>query len=155
MIGPPKYPDHPIPTWEEFCDEYPLSFFNNSGNGRGRNFIITVKDDEVGTVGYDLLDRKKDTVVLDIWMRSEEYCGHGYGSDSLNALCSHIHENYGISNFIICPSARNKRAIAAYRKAGFEYIKTIDKKEQEKEFGLSEYDDNILMIKRLITKQSS
>jgi len=88
-------------------------------------------------------------------MKAEKYCGHGYGSDALNALSAYIHEDYEITEFLISPSERNKRAVAAYKKAGFEYVKTMDKKEQETEFGLSEYGDNILMIKRLITKQSS
>ncbi|MEW6054795.1 MAG: GNAT family N-acetyltransferase [Nitrospirota bacterium] len=155
IMGPPKYPDHPIPTLENFCNEYPLSFFNASGDGKGRVFIITANGEEVGTVGYDLLDKEKDRAVLDIWMKAEQYCGHGYGSDALNTLSSYIHNNYGISNLLISPSERNKRAVAAYKKAGFEYVKTMAKKEQEKEFGLSEYNDNLLMIKRLITKQSS
>ena len=155
MMGPPNYPDQPIPSWEEFCDDYALTFFNTSGDGKGRNYIIVVDGKDVGTIGYDLLDKQKNRVVLDIWMRSEKYCGHSYGSDALNTLCNYIHENYGITNFIISPSERNKRAISAYKKAGFEYVKNLNKKEQKKEFGLSEYDDNILMIKKLITKQSS
>ena len=155
MMGPPHYPDHPILSWEEFCNDYTPSFFNDSGNGKGRVFIITANNEDVGTVGYDLLDKQKDRVVLDIWMKSETYCGHGYGSDALNTFCNYIHKEYGITNFIISPSARNKRAIAAYKKAGFEYIRILNKAEQEKEFGLSECDDNVLMIKRLITTQSS
>jgi len=155
MMGPPDYPDHLIPSWEEFCEDYTLSFFNSSGDGKGKNYIIVVNDEEVGTIGYDLLDKKKDRVVLDVWMSTEKYCGHGYGSDALNTICNHIHKIYGITNFIITPSARNKRAIAAYKKAGFEYVSTISKEEQEKEFGKSEYDDNIIMIKKLITNQSS
>ena len=155
IMGPPGYPEHPIPAFEEFCNDYTLSFFNPSGDGKGRVFIIFVGEEEAGTVGYDLLDIKKNRVVLDIWMKAEQYCGFGYGSDSLNALSRFIHENYGITNFLISPSATNKRAIAAYRKAGFEYIKTMTREEQEKEFGLSEYDDNILMIKKLVTSRSS
>ena len=155
MMGPPDYPDYPIPSWEEFCGDYTLFFFNASGDGKGRNYIIVVNDEEVGTIGYDLLDKKKDRVVLDVWMSTEKYCGHGYGSDALNTLCNHIHKIYGITNFIIAPSARNKRAIAAYKKAGFEYVSTISKEEQEKEFGKSEFDDNIIMIKKLIANQSS
>jgi len=34
-------------------------------------------------------------------------------------------------------------------KAGFEIIKTLTKEEQEKEFGISEYAENVLMIKNL------
>jgi len=149
MTGPPFYTEHPVPTWEEFCADYPLSYFNESGNGKGRNYIIVAGSDEVGTIGYDLLDKPENRVGLDIWMRAEEYCGLGYGSDALNVLTVYINENYGITNFIISPSARNKRAMAAYKKAGFEYVKILDKEEQVKEFGLSEYDDNVLMIKNL------
>jgi len=152
MLGPPTYPEHPIPTWQAFCDEYPLSFFNASGDGTGRCFIVCADDEDVGTVGYDLLNKEKDRVVLDIWMKSENYCGHGYGSDALKLLCTHIHREYHITNFIISPSARNQRAIAAYKKAGFECVKTINKNEQEREFGMSEYDDNVLMLKRLSSR---
>ena len=148
-MGPPDYPDHPIPSWEEFCYDYTLSFFNASGEGKGRNYIIVFTDEEIGTIGYDLLDKNKNRVVLDIWMRAEKYCGLGYGRDALNTLCDYIHKIYGITNFIISPSARNKRAIAAYKKADFKYISIISKTEQEKEFGKSEYDDNIIMIKSL------
>lgn len=155
IMGPPDYPDHPIPTWEEFCEDYTLSYFSTSGDGKGRNYIIVVNNEEIGNVGYDLLDKEKDRVVLDIWMRSEKYCGHGYGSDALNTLCDYIHKNYDITNFIISPSARNERAIAAYKKAGFKVIKTLNKEEQRKEFGQAEYDDNILMIRRLKKKRSS
>ncbi len=50
---------------------------------------------------------------------------------------------------MICPSTRNKRAVAAYQKAGFRSIKILNKEEQIREFGQAEYDDNILMKKRL------
>ncbi len=149
MIGPPDYPDHPVPSWEEFCKDYALSYFNSSGDGTGRNFIIIAGGEEAGTIGYDLLDKKKNRVLLDIWMRAEKYCGHGYGSDALKALSSYINKTFGIKNIIISPSARNKRAVAAYKKAGFKYAYPINKAEQEKEFGISEFDDNIIMIKNI------
>jgi RimJ/RimL family protein N-acetyltransferase len=147
MMGPPDYPDQSIPSWNEFCEDYTLSFFNASGDGKGRNFIIVINSEEIGTIGYDLLDKNKNRVVLDIWMKAEKYCSHGYGSDALDTLCKYIHKTYGITSFTISPSARNKRAIAAYKKAGFKYIRIIEKEEQEKEFGKSEFDDNIIMLK--------
>ncbi len=70
VIGPPKYPDAPIPSWDEFRKDYAASFFNSSGNRKGRNFIVVAGTTEVGTVGYDLFDGKKRRVVLDIWMRA-------------------------------------------------------------------------------------
>ena len=72
----------------------------------------------------------------------------------VNMLCKYIHKSYGITNFIISPSTRNRRAIAAYKKAGFEYIRIINKEEQEKEFGKSEFDDNIIMIKTLLASKA-
>ena len=149
MMGAPDYPDHPIPSWEEFCEDYTLSFFNSSGDEKGRVYLISFNDEEIGTVGYDLFDKKKNRVVLDIWMRAEKYCGHGYGSDALDTLCKYICKTYSITNFIISPSARNKRAIAAYRKSGFEYCSTMSKEEQQNEFGKSECEDNIIMKKSL------
>ena len=148
-MGPPVYPEQPVPTLDEFCSEYPLSFFNETGNGSGRVFLIIANGDEVGSVGYDLLDREKDRVVLDIWMKSETHCGQGYGSDALEALSGYLHKTFGIGTVIISPSARNARAIAAYKKAGFVFIKILNKKEQEDEFGISEYYDNVLMIKKM------
>jgi RimJ/RimL family protein N-acetyltransferase len=81
-------------------------------------------------------------------MRGERHCGRGYGSRALDALVRHLHATYGVGTFLISPSARNGRALAAYRKAGFEPAGILDRQAQEAEFGLSEYDDNILMIRR-------
>lgn len=148
-MGPPDFPDLPPPCWDDFCQDYAPSFFNSSGDGRGRQFIILFQGKGVGTIGYDLLDQVKSRVVLDIWMRAQKYCGYGYGPDALNTLCRYIHEMFGIKKFIISPSVRNKRAIAAYQKAGFILKSVMSRAQQEKEFGFSEYDDNVLMIKEI------
>jgi len=68
VMGPPKYPEYPIPTFEDFCDEYALSFFNASGDGKGRVFIVFANGADIGTVGYDLLDKGMNRVILDMWM---------------------------------------------------------------------------------------
>ncbi|MFH1851228.1 MAG: GNAT family N-acetyltransferase [Candidatus Neomarinimicrobiota bacterium] len=149
LMGPPDYPDLPIPTWEEFIADYTLNFFSPAGDGRGRNFIIINGGEEIGMVGYDSLDPVAKNVVLDIWLKAEKYCGRGSASAALKTLCIHLHKVYGITRFIISPSARNRRAVAAYRKAGFEYIRILSRSEQVREFGSSEYDDNVLMIKSI------
>lgn len=148
MMGAPNYPDTQIPTWKEFCQDYNISFFNSSGNKKGRNFIILSNSTEVGTVGYDLFDKNKRRVILDIWLRAEKYCGLGYGSDALITLCNYLHRKYGIKDFYISPSSRNKRAIAAYSKSGFKKIQ-MSRSEAKKEFGMDifDYSDNIVMKK--------
>lgn len=154
MMGPPNYPDHPIPSWEEFCQDYGECFFGPSGDGKGRNFVITADGEEVGTIGYDLCDKEKSRAVLDIWLRGEDYCGRGYGTDALNTLCRHLFDKHGIRSFYISPSSRNKRAVAAYLKAGFQQV-SLSAQELDDEFGrgvnILDYRDNILM-RRVIQK---
>jgi RimJ/RimL family protein N-acetyltransferase len=153
FMGYLRYPDAQIPAWKEFCRDYEESFFNSSGNEKGRNFIILADNTEVGTVGYDLFDAKKSRVVMDIWMRAEKYCGLGYGPEALRTLCKYLHQKYGIINFYISPSSRNNRAIRAYLKAGFKLIK-LSRNKAKKEFGFDiyEYDDNIVMKKAISNK---
>lgn len=149
MMGPPNYPESKILSWEEFCEDFTIDFFKDTGNEKGRCFIIFVDREEVGTLCYDLFDREKDRVVLDIWMKSEGYCGKGYGPEALNILCEHINKTYGISTFQISPSARNPRAVASYVKAGFKFIKKLTVEDQQELFDYVEYSDNILLEKKL------
>ena len=116
MMDPPKYPDHPIPSWEDFQQDYGESFFDESADVVGKNYIILVDNIEVGTIGYDNLDVKKGCVDFDIWLRAEKYCGHGYGSDAINSLVMYLHHKYGVSEFRLDPSRRNVRAINVYKK---------------------------------------
>ena len=150
MMGLPYYPDLPIPTWKEFCADYKPHFFNSSGEGKGKDYIIIANgNEEVGTVRYDVLDKKKSGVVLDLWMRATKYCGFGFGSDALNTLCDYLHQRYGVANFVISSSGRNKQAIASYQKCGFKCVSKPSKKIQKKDFGISACADNIIMIKKI------
>ena len=151
MMGPPNYSDHPIPKWEEFKNDYRDTFFDDSGNGKGRNFIIIADETEVGTIGYDGVNRQKNIAELDIWIKENKYCGRGYGSDALQTLTTYLFKQYGITNFIIRPSARNTRAIRAYCKAGFT-IMHLSREEQIKQFGQGDYTDSVTLIKRMNAK---
>jgi len=119
MMGEPRYPDHPLPSWDEFRKDYTEGFFDEHGDEKGRNYIILHGECEVGTVGYDNLDRQERSVDLDIWMKAETYCGHGFGPDALKGLVDYLHGHYGITTFRVDPSARNARALRAFEKAGF------------------------------------
>jgi diamine N-acetyltransferase len=154
MMGSPDYSDHPIPTWEEFKNDYREMFFNDSGNGKGRHFIIIAGETEVGTIGYDGMDRRKSIAELDIWIKENQYCGQGYGTDALNALTTCLFKEYEIENFIIRPSVRNKRAVRAYSKAGFT-IMHLSREEQIRQFGQGDYADTVTLMKRMTTEQST
>lgn len=56
MMGPPLFPDHPIPTWQEFCADYADRFFRPEGDGFGRLFVIGEGQREIGCISYDGLN---------------------------------------------------------------------------------------------------
>ncbi len=143
MMGPPDYPDHPLPTWEEFKQDYGESFFSDDEGVNGKNYIILAQKVQAGTIGYDNLDILAENVNLDIWMRAEKFCRHGYGSDAMNTLITHLYNTYGIKTFRVDPSQRNLRAIAFYRKSGFVEEKYINRNEG------GDYDDTVVMVRNV------
>ncbi len=148
MTGPPNYPDIPVPTWDEFCADYLPHYFDDSEPYAGRCFIIVAGGLDVGVVCYNAIEEKRRLTELDIWLRSEADCGKGYGSDALRLLCQHLHEAYGVREFIIRPSERNRRAIAAYRRAGFERL-PLTADEQRTQFGEVDFVDSVVLLKRV------
>ena len=120
--GPPDYPETPIATPEEFFQEnggYEEYYFTGACPQDGRGFIILHGEEPVGFVSYASFHLKPHVAELDIWMNSEAHCGKGFGTDALIALAGYLHENLGVNELIMRPSARNARAIRAYNKAGF------------------------------------
>lgn len=148
MIGPPNYPDHPRPTWEEFCDDYLPHYFDDSAPSSGRCFIILADGEDVGAVCYNAIDEKLRCTELDIWLCSEAHCGRGYGSAALRAICAHLREALGVEQFIVRPSSRNRRAIAAYERAGFQLL-PLSPAEQRAKYGEGDYEDSVVMLKRI------
>jgi len=148
MIGPPTYPDHAIPTWEEFCDDYLLHYFSDDCPELGRCFVIMANNNIVGQVNYNRIDNFAKWTELDIWMCSEENCGKGFGPDALKTLCEYLFANLDVLEFFIQPSSRNRRAIRAYEKAGFQ--KTgLSVKEAESVYGHASSTDSVYMVKKM------
>lgn len=52
MVGPPDFPDHPVPSWEEFCEDYADYFFDGSEPYKGRSFLIEYGDVTAGHINY-------------------------------------------------------------------------------------------------------
>ena len=151
MLGPPNFPDAPVPTWDQFCADYGPHFFDGTRQEVGRSFIIEVDGEAVGHVNYDGLDLARCLAELDIWLRSSEVCGHGYGSDALMALTQHLHESFGVNEFILRPSRRNQRAIRAYAKAGFAML-PLTNEQQAAIYGPGDYADTVVMHERWLAE---
>jgi RimJ/RimL family protein N-acetyltransferase len=104
----------------------------------------------VGQVNYNDIHERggRRRTELDIWMRCEACCGKEYGTDALDALCRHLHERFGVAEFMVQPSARNPRAIRAYEKAGFRRLDLpID--EARALWGPSDYADSVYMVRSI------
>ncbi len=148
IMGPPNFSEHPIPTWDEFCNDYKSHYFDGSKPKSGRCFIIEVNGTPVGQINYNEIDEENKKTSIDIWMSREANCGKGYGTDALQALCEYLHSIYGIDKFWVSPSARNQRAIHTYKKAGFQQANLTP--QEKAEYGHFEYKDNIILIKKII-----
>ncbi|MBM4188381.1 MAG: GNAT family N-acetyltransferase [Gemmatimonadetes bacterium] len=145
MMGPPLFPDARIPTWAEFCEDYRPHYFDDSQPHQGRCFILVVDGTDVGVVCHNAFH--DDTTDLDIWLRSEADCGKGIGSEAIRTITNYLNREFGIKRIAISPSARNPRAIAAYRKAGFELVKDETASQFIKPEG-TDYSDNLVLVKR-------
>ncbi len=146
MLGPPLFPDVPAPSWEQFRLEYPMHFFDGSRAESGRSYIIEVHQEAAGHINYDGMDDSGRYAELDIWMRSQRYCGHGYGTDAIRTLVSFLESEYHVGQFILRPSQRNPRAIGAYEAAGFRR-QDMSSDEQSLRYGPGEYFDSVLLLK--------
>jgi len=111
---------NPIPTFEEFCEDYEDYYFTGSQPASGRGYIITCDGLQIGFINYACFHLRTGMAELDIWLNAEEHLGKGYGVDAINALCGHLHTELGITTFILRPSGRNPAALKGYAKAGFE-----------------------------------
>jgi len=151
MMGPPTYPEHPVPTWEDFCEDHKPHFFDGSAPHLGRCYIIIVNNEPVGQVYYNDIEERdyKKRTEMDLWMRSEQYCGHGFGSDALLTLCEHLARQMGVQEFMVQPSARNPRAIRAYEKIGFVKL-PLSAEEARNTWGPNDYFDSVYMVKTIL-----
>jgi RimJ/RimL family protein N-acetyltransferase len=114
------FPDIIIPGYEEFCEDYADYFFTGAELHNGRGFMIKHKGEAVGFISYCSYHLKAHISELDIWLNSEKHCGKGFGTDAIITLGGYINQTLGIQKAIMAPAKKNTRAIASYKKAGFE-----------------------------------
>ena len=92
MMGLPRFPDHPVPDYPTFCEDFDDAAFANEGSSRP--FIITTAGRDIGAACHTIRGRFAE---LDISMP--------HGRIGARVMASAL--------------LSNARAIAVYRKAGF------------------------------------
>ena len=153
--GLPDYPYMSIPTFEEFYDEYVDYFFTGAEPANGRGYIIAHEGEPVGFISYCSFHLKPHKSELDIWMNREANCGKGFGTDAIVSLATYLTETLGMREFIMRPSIKNARAVAAYKKAGFEESDMLPDEylldEYVARYGDGDYGvgESVLLLKRI------
>lgn len=118
-LGLPDYPDHPVPTREEFERDFADFYFRSEGRRQGSVMIIERAGESIGCLCYACFHLQAGAAELDIWLKERRLCGHGVGVEALRLLVAHLRRESGVSRFLMRPAARNGRALRAYAKAGF------------------------------------
>lgn len=144
MFGPPKFPDIPIPTWNEFNEDYLEHYFDGSQPLKGRCFILLENGREMGQISYNEIDKVAKSTEIDIWLADREFTGKGLGTEAIKILCCYLYHNFACQSIYIAPSRRNSRAIKAYKKAGF-----VETEHVPAGF-VPDYKDTVILVKRLL-----
>lgn len=114
-----------VPSFKEFCKDWKKFYFNGSAPEKGRCFVILIDDTAIGQINYNEIDRKNNSVELDILIAEDKYKNKGYGTDALQTLSKYLFLAMDIQKCWIDVVDKNPRAIRAYQKAGFLITKTF------------------------------
>ncbi|HEX7026461.1 MAG TPA: GNAT family N-acetyltransferase, partial [Gammaproteobacteria bacterium] len=81
---------------------------------------------EIGYIGYFGLNNWRGLAELEICIASSMDWGRGWGTRAIRRLADQLLVHATVENVIARPSPRSRRAIAAFRKAGFvDYDRTL------------------------------
>lgn len=138
-MGAPDYPNSPIPSWDEFNEDFDDFYYEEEGRAKGSVMIILQDDEEIGCLCYACFHLKPQRAELDIWLKALAYCNKGIGTMALNALCDYLKLNFAIKDFIIRPAVKNTRAVRAYEKVGFVKVPIEDREKIVADYLLPEY----------------
>ena len=119
------FPNHKIPSFKKFRNDWKDFYFNDSQPEKGRCFVILADGKAIGQVNYDKIINGE--VEFDILIADKSNYGKGYGSDALKTLMRYLFEKMNIKKCWIEAISQNPRAIKAYEKAGFKKIRTYSK----------------------------
>src|SRR5882724_3306417 len=119
FLGVPLYPDHPVPSYEAFCDDYLPFFFDGTRPFDGRALMIRADGADVGFLSHGPISLLHDVVEIDLWFGARAFGGKGRGAEALALACAWMQATFGIDRFLLRPSRRNVHALRAMRRAGF------------------------------------
>lgn len=143
MMGLPKYPDHPIPSYQQFIDDYLDHYFDSSQTFSGQCFVIEYAGQSIGQINYNKINNQLKSTEIDIWLADKKFSSKGLGTEAIKILCTYLYKELGLHSIYIAPSRRNLLAVKAYTKAGF-----IECKDYPPDF-VPDYIDSILMLKKM------
>jgi diamine N-acetyltransferase len=152
MIGPPHFPEQPLPTWEEFLADWVPHYWDHNDPERGRVYIITRDGESVGLCAHSEvlpLEDGRRAMELDIWLRSLADTGQGTGSEAIRLLCQLIHDELDISVVVMQPSRRNPRALRAYEKSGFADTGLGPEEGARRFSSIPDYKDSVWLLREL------
>lgn len=86
----------------------------------GLFIICTLAGNAIGMLGFDRMYRDVGTCRLFIGIGSEGYRGRGYGTDAMRVVLRYFFRDVGVRKVQLSVYDFNTRAIASYRKCGFE-----------------------------------
>ncbi|WP_377890145.1 GNAT family N-acetyltransferase [Alkalihalobacillus sp. R86527] len=104
------------------ADEEDLAEFLDP-NMRGESMFAVTKSDEL--IGFFSANQvSRDTVDIGLGLRPD-LTGHGYGKVFLEAGLTHVQSTYAPARITLAVATFNQRAIALYRKLGFQDVETF------------------------------
>lgn len=97
-------------------------FESVSASNDAYNFALEALDtgEYIGGCGINEIDWKNSRAVIGIFIGNKTYWSRGYGTDAVSLLVRFIFEQMNIHKVRLSVYAFNERAIACYKKCGFQ-----------------------------------
>jgi RimJ/RimL family protein N-acetyltransferase len=86
----------------------------------GLFIIATLENESIGMLGFDRLYKDIGTCRLFIGIGPDKYRGRGYGTDAMRLVLRFFFKDMGMKKVQLSVYDFNTRAMASYRKSGFE-----------------------------------
>jgi RimJ/RimL family protein N-acetyltransferase len=152
MLGPPLFPDVPIPNLETFVADWEPYHFTHEDPELGRMFVMERDGRAVGLIAQNTVVKTAEgerCAEIDLWLANAEARGRGYGSTALSVLAARLDHELGLDSIFLQPSARNPNAIRAYLDAGFRPVLRAPEDAARHFATTPDYHDSVFLEKKL------